>query len=222
MTDPAAKRLFIAVNLSVPTTRKVAEAISRMRQASGYKGLRIGWVPAPNLHLTIKFLGWTRPEAAEAIRDAMRTVAEGRKAFDLRAFGVGAFPSEAAPRVLWVGVEDPEQILARLAGDMDAATELLGYARETRPFAAHLTLGRVKEGGSAVELLAPYKGVDFGTSLIRELVLYESVMKSSGSEYLALARVPLEVPAGRGDRQTREVQEAEETEEPDDHGGPAA
>ena len=216
MTATSNKRLFIAVNLSIPTTRKVAETLARLRQAATYKRLRVTWVAPQNLHITLKLLGWTHAETAAALEDSLLAVAAGRTGFEVSARGVGAYPTMAAPRVLWVGVGDPEGHLGRLAADVDAATCRLGFERERRPFAAHLTLGRVKEGGdAAADLLAPYQESDFGTSRIRELVLYESVMKSSGSEYTALARAPLGTPPGGGERQTREVQEeAPENEEP--------
>jgi 2'-5' RNA ligase len=211
------KRLFLAANLGVTVTRKIGDAAARMRQTAERRGLRVSWVPAANLHVTLKFLGWTSAEAVQGIRDRAREVAEARKAFEVTARGAGAYPDEGHARILWVGVNDPGGGLAAIAAGLDAGMARLGFERETRPFSAHVTVGRVKEGRGAEDVLAPYRQTDFGASIIREIVLYESTMKSSGSEYTALARMELGGPGRVTERQTREVEGDNESEAP--HGG---
>ena len=212
-------RLFFAVNLSVAVTKKIADAQLRMRNATRGLPIRVLWVPAANLHVTVKFLGWTRPDAVEAARDAVGALVAKWKGFEVTARGVGAFPRETDARVLWAGVEDPSGQLGKLAAAVEARMEQLGFEKETRAYHPHVTLGRVKEGGkSAPELLAAARSVaEFGSSLIREVVLYESKMKSTGSEYEALARLPLDVPPFKAERQTREVEE-DNREEPEPNG----
>ncbi len=209
------KRLFLAVDLTLATTRKVAEGIARMRTTAERTGLRVTWVPPENLHVTVKFLGLVPGESVEAIRDRMTTVARGRRGFDLGARGVGAFPTEADARVLWIGVTDPTGALARLATDVERAMLDLGFPAEIRPFSPHVTVGRVRDGHGAAEVLAPHREQDFGGSSIRHVVLYESLMKSVSSKYVSLFRAPLEATSQRTERQTRSVEgEAQESEEP--------
>jgi 2'-5' RNA ligase len=208
------KRLFLAVNLSIATTRKIADTIAKMRLVAERKGMRVGWVPPANLHITLKFLGWSPADVVAAVRDRVRDAAKGVKAFELASRGVGAFPTEPSARVLWVGVADASGTLARLAQVIDRSMAELGFALETRAFAPHLTVGRVKEGKGADEVLAPYRQTDFGTSQIREVILYESLMRSQGSEYIPQFRVALE----RTERQTRVV-EPDSTESEDPNGG---
>jgi len=212
-------RLFWAVNLSVAVTRKIAEAQNRMRNATRGLPIRVLWVPAANLHVTLKFLGWTRAEAVEGIEDAIGDVVRGKKGFEVVARGVGAFPRESDARVLWAGVEDPSGQLAQLASAVEKRMEQLGFEKENRAYHPHVTLGRVKEGGrSGGEVLAAARSVaEFGSSLVTEVVLYESKMMSSGSEYLPRARIPLDVPAWKAERQTREVEE-DSREESDENG----
>jgi 2'-5' RNA ligase len=212
------KRLFLAVTLSVATTRRIADVAARMRAAADKRGLRVAWVAPANLHVTLKFLGWTAAEVVDAVRDRLLLVAGRRKPFEVTARGVGAFPSAGAARILWAGVADPSGALGAIAAEIDAEMAALGYPRETRPFSAHVTVGRVKDGRGAEEVLAPHHATDFGSSSIRELILYESVTKSSGSEYTALARAPLPPAPGRPERQTRGVEEEKESEEPTNGG----
>jgi 2'-5' RNA ligase len=215
------RRLFLAVNLSLATTRKVADAVAKLQRAAEARPeLRAAWVPAANLHVTLKFLGWTRAEVVDPIRDKLRECVQGKKGFEVTARGAGGFPNAQHARVLWVGVQDPSGALGKLATELEARMETLGFSREARAFHPHVTIARVKEGRTE-DLVSPFAQSDFGSSLIRDVILYESVMKSKGSEYTALCRVPLDAPPYRAERQTRGVEtegSMSTDEEPDTHG----
>lgn len=187
-------RTFLAVNLSVPTIRAVTEAQGELRQAVG-RSLRVAWVAPANLHLTVKFLGQTEAEVAEAVGDVLARGLAAHRPFELKALGAGAFPDEHRPRVLWVGLRDESGALKALQDDVEQWMEALGFAREARPFAPHLTLGRVKEGhGSVAEALAPFRETVFGTSTIRDVTLYESRLRAKGAEYVVLRRAVIGAP----------------------------
>jgi 2'-5' RNA ligase len=230
VTPVATIRAFVAVNLSVPTLRAVAELQTALR-APLAKELRVAWVPPANLHLTLKFLGDIQQESAAAIGAALERGLGERAPFEVRAGGVGAFPDEARPRVLWVGLTDEGGALARLAADVETWLEALGFPREARPFRPHLTIGRVKDGHTSVAAaFAPHRETSFGTSSIREVVLYESRLRARGAEYVALRRVPIGAPAPEarrgGERDAARAAApatpdapaaAPESPEPDDH-----
>src|SRR5690242_9101755 len=165
-------RAFIAVNLSVAGTRAVAELEDAVRQECQGLDLRVAWVPAPNLHVTLKFLGWTREEALEAVRDRLAQELSRRVPIDVRGHGLGAFPTVTRPRVIWVGLDDPNGALGELAASVDQVVSELGFIKEERPFKAHMTIGRVKEGkGSLEDVIARHADRDLGVSTIREVVL---------------------------------------------------
>jgi 2'-5' RNA ligase len=213
------KRLFLAVNYSVTVTRRIADATAKLRAACDGAGIKVTWAPPQSLHITTKFLGWANGEVVDAVRDQMAAVLEGRKSFEIGARGVGAYPDERRPHVLWVGVHDGSGTLAAIAEATDAAMGDIGFPREKRAFSPHVTIGRVKDpAGGVHDICAPFRGADFGASPVREVILYESVMKSTGSEYLALFRLPLAGPAARAERQTRDVEEGSTNEE--SNGGP--
>lgn len=182
-------RIFLALNFSVAVTRKIAEEVERRKAPFSDGGFRIAWVPAANMHLTLKFLGSIGEELVEGVVGACRRVAARHLPFEARAVGLGAFPSLERPNVLWVGVDGPPA-LAALQRDVDAAMVELGFEKEERAFHPHVTVGRVKESrGSATDL---WKGdVNAGGSTIGEIVVYESKTRSAGAEYVARARVTL-------------------------------
>ena len=190
-------RTFLALNFSVAVTKKVAEEVERLKAPMSEAGFRVAWVPAANLHLTLKFLGSIGEELVEGVTGACRRVAARHQPIEAKAVGLGAFPSLQKPSVLWIGVDAPPA-LAALQRDLEAAMVELGFDKEERAYHPHLTVGRVKEsraGSTAADL---WKGDTLiGASLLPEIILYESKTRSAGAEYIARARVPL------GDKEKR-------------------
>lgn len=150
------------------------------------------WLSPESLHLTLKFIG-EQPEARLAgIIDALKSVASPGR-FQLRLRGLGCFPNERRPRVFWVGIEAPPE-LARLAASVDEALEPVGIERDKRPFSAHLTLARAREGervalpGAAWEA---HRNDDFGGFAAGEFFLFQSQLSPSGARYRKLQAFPL-------------------------------
>src|SRR5258707_7568727 len=123
----------------------------RAADASSSKN-RARWVRPENLHVTLKFIGNVDADKLDAIRAALADVRSG-SAVELRFRGLGFFPNEKRPRVLWDGMEASPN-LATLAADIDARLEKLGIPRETREFSPHLTLARFDPPGISAKLCA--------------------------------------------------------------------
>lgn len=181
-------RAFIAVNLPIPIVERVVELQTQLKGRAREAGLRVGWVGAAQLHVTLKFLGEIIEESRWAIRDRLSERLAGRPAFDVAVRGLGAFPDRSHPRVIWVGLAEAEP-LVQLAADVDAWLGELGFAAEARPFHPHLTLGRVKAG--AADILAGLEEKSFGLGEVSEVTLYQSVLRREGAEYTPLAQVAL-------------------------------
>ena len=192
-------RAFIAVNLPLPLIRKLTDEVAAMKGPIAAGGAKVAWVPAANLHLTLKFLGAIRPEVVEAIGEALGRGLAGRPSIEIEVTGMGAFPSAAHPRILWAGIRD-QPAFAALQKDIEGWMEALGFPREERPFHAHLTVGRVTHPGAAESIaaqLAPRQTLLFGAARVTDVVLYESRTLAKGAEYRPLTRAML---GRRGDR----------------------
>src|SRR4051794_28100006 len=145
-------RIFLAMSFSVAVTRKIAEEVERLKQPMNDAGFRVAWVPAANLHLTLKFIGSVEEDLIEGITGACKRVAARYAPIEAKAAGLGAFPSLHKPNVLWVGVQAP-QSLSALQRDVEAAMVDLGFDKEERAYHPHVTVGRVKEArGAAAEV----------------------------------------------------------------------
>jgi len=149
---------------------------------------RARWARPEGFHVTLKFIGEVLPEKAAAIQSALATVPfPAPIAMDFQ--GLGFFPGDRRPRVLWAGVQaGPE--LAALAAAIAAALSPLGIADQARAFSPHLTLARFNSPGALDNLHAAIQAAGplaFGGTVAKEFHLYQSVLKPGGAEYTRLA-----------------------------------
>lgn len=198
-------RLFVGIKISLAAVGTLASTAETLRRRAVDMGLRIRWVAPASYHITLKFLGWTRPEAMVAIRDVLARSLTG-PTFDVSIRGLGAFPRVDDARVLWAGVDDPGGGIARLAETVEHELGELGFAREVRPFHPHITLGRMHEPADLTGLLASESAQTFRQTVVDAVVLYESIMKTLGSEYMTRARFPLGAPVPQAKRQTGTIE----------------
>jgi 2'-5' RNA ligase len=184
------KRLFIAVH--IPVLADIIELSQKLKQRLD-KG-RINWVPLHNFHLTLKFLGDADEVLIPEIVAIMQQVANEFEAFDVGIEGLGKFSSSGHAKVIWLGIEDTKEVLNALSIQLNNQLAGLGFKPETRPFRAHLTLARVKNihNQSVLNnLIHTYSHTHFQNHKVKDIILYQSILKPSGPVYKPLITVPL-------------------------------
>ena len=70
------------------------------------------WVDYENLHLTIKFIGETKQEKIEEITKVLSQSLAHQAPFSLEIGGLGMYPNNTNPRVIWLGVTGGEPLIA--------------------------------------------------------------------------------------------------------------
>jgi 2'-5' RNA ligase len=116
--------------------------------------------------------------------------------FQISVGGIGAYPKIRRPRVIWIGVEAPSELI-HLQRSIEAQTARLGYAKDRRSFSPHLTLGRVSRNATPREVrqignvLAETKIGFLGVTPVKEVHLYRSDLKPGGAVYTRLFTTPL-------------------------------
>jgi 2'-5' RNA ligase len=208
---PERIRLFLGVEISLASVRELTAVAEGLRRKARAAGLRVRWVAPESYHVTLKFLGWTRPEAVGAIADVLAGPIAEVGEVTITGRGLGAFPRADRARVLWAGIDDPAGGLTRLAEIVETRLETVGFAREQRDFHAHVTLGRIRQPGDVQELLGGGSEKMFRDSRVTAVTLFESVLKSTGSEYHAQARFGLREAALAAKRQTESLQAGSRT-----------
>ena len=179
-------RAFFAIELPAEARARAAEAIERLQAATPSKAR---WVAPESLHLTLKFLGEIREDDVPRLVARAQAKLAPEEPFEVSLAGLGAFPNAREASVLWLGVAQGAGVLAKLARKLDAAARTLGGPRERRPFAAHLTLGRLREAARVeLERVRAPESVSWTAS---KVILYESRLSPGGARYVPLAHLPL-------------------------------
>jgi RNA 2',3'-cyclic 3'-phosphodiesterase len=131
-------RLFVGIAL--PPEIKLRLSLI----AAGVPGAR--WVDPGNYHVTLRFIGEVDEGMAGDIDESLAQIRAAT--FDLVLSGVGQF----GDRMLWAGIEK-NPALQHLRDKVESALVRLGLEPETRRYAPHVTLARLK-GASEARLQA--------------------------------------------------------------------
>lgn len=191
-------RAFIAIELPPDVLDQIGRLQARVRQELP-PGL-VRWTQPEGMHLTLKFLGDVEQSRQPEIERALCAACAPHAPFALRVGDMGCFPDPRRPRVVWVGVHDAGEALARLQRDVERAIAPLGFPTERRGFHPHLTLGRVKDAppsarrDAELEALGAYTErarVRVGQLAVEAVHLMRSDLLPSGAVYRALAGCPL-------------------------------
>jgi len=183
-------RLFVAVNLPAAERRAAYEAATPLRAAR----LPVRWVGEESIHVTLRFLGEVEAARVTLIGEALAAAVRAARPFGVGLGGVGAFPSLARPRVVWIGVER-HPALELLANDVEKALMALDFEPELRPFHPHLTLGRAERSArpaafASFEQIAATIAYQ-GSTMVESVDLMQSVLGQRGATYTVLLRASL-------------------------------
>lgn len=192
------RRLFIAVDLSVT----VVERLVRMQEVldldvGELDDIEVRWTEAPNIHVTLKFLGETEATLVPLIEERLERLVRPLFPFEVQCQGLGAFPDPDRARILWAGL-DPKgaEVMSLLRLTIERELEELGFAPDERDYLPHVTLGRVRSRRKAdlSDVVDPYAPLRFGSCYVRDLVLFESHLSQDGPRYEILNRYQLGEP----------------------------
>ncbi|MCR9160357.1 MAG: RNA 2',3'-cyclic phosphodiesterase [Nannocystaceae bacterium] len=158
----------------------------------GIEGAR--WEPAEKLHLTLRFVGDVDGGMRAALDTALRSVRGERFSLTLR--GCGHFPPRGEPRALWVGLEDSPPLRA-LQQSIEAALREAGFEPDTRNFAPHVTLARLRRANAKklAGWLSSHALWDAPPFSVEAFTLFSSILGPGGSKYTPEATYPLDGPA---------------------------
>jgi RNA 2',3'-cyclic 3'-phosphodiesterase len=181
-------RLFTAISLVPEVMIRLERLISALRPEA-----LINWSPLDNLHITTKFIGeW--PERQFDDLDSALSSIPGRDPFEVEIRGLGWFPNERSPRVLWAGVQG-EKPLLELVQDTETSLLSLGITKEDRAFSPHLTLARIKRPvplQSLRQKISDMHSTSLGSFAVSQFALYQSMPGSNASIYRKLRQYAFE------------------------------
>ena len=168
-------RVFIGIKAGC------ADYLTALQQQLKEKG-RGNFTARDNLHITLKFLGEVAPHKVNAISDAITQA--GGEAFTLTCGGLHVMRKG----LVVAEVSGETDKLFALQSRIEAALEILGFEKESRPYRPHITLARNYRGETPA-VLAPQDGCSF---LADETILFESRRENGRLVYVPLFRHSLE------------------------------
>lgn len=171
-------RLFFAVFPSPAAQAAAARACEPLRSP----GDGVSWVKRENLHYTMRFMGDLGADGARRAAEAAGEAASDHAPFAAALGAFGAFPNARRARVLWIGLREGEAPMRALAASLEAALQRRGFGRADKPFAAHLTVGRVRVPADWSTKLAAAAAPEAGIAVDR-LLLMKSRLSPHGSVY---------------------------------------
>jgi|AntRauTorckE6833_2_1112554.scaffolds.fasta_scaffold13108_5 2'-5' RNA ligase len=175
------KRLFTA--LPIPLSEEVKSNIRTLQQ--NLKGERIRWIPADNMHLTLKFFGDTPGKQVPELVKALKGATNAQPAFTLVMNRMGIFGSRYNPRVVWLGFEENRE-LYQLKRNITHHLETIGIFEDRQNFVPHLTVARIKKLSDRKffqQRFDMFKDNFYQEILCSQLILYESILEPTGATY---------------------------------------
>lgn len=155
------------------------------------------WVPAENLHMTLKFMGDMDAEAAESLAGDLRSGFVGHDPFELPAkdlmWPLGGMKKAT---MLWTTFADPDGSCEQLVSAVEDVAADYGVVPGSRMFNPHVTLVRtraprtVPKRDDAVEAMRAVLGDDESMS-VAGVTVFESTLTKHRAFYRSIGSAPL-------------------------------
>ncbi len=191
----AETRTFVAVALPPEAVRALEELCAQLRRRP--EGHVSRWSAPETIHLTLKFLGNVPDGRLPTVYAAVDRACRPEAPLTVEIVGLGCFPNPRRPSIVWAGLQDPSGRLAGLAERIDRELAHEGFARETRPFHPHLTIGRVRRGArreeaaALGETIAQWPAEALAEVPVGGVTVFGSTLTPSGPVHTRLHESPL-------------------------------
>jgi len=180
-------RLFLSI--SIPEPVKNAIALAQAEFQSRLPSRCATWTKQEQLHLTLKFFGNVPLARVQALKDQLAIACANFSPLLLRAEKVGAFPDLRFPRVIWVGINEEFDQLAKVQREIEQAAHEFGEEKSNeKTFHGHATLARLKRINASErklisELISKMGSKSFGEWVASEIHLMRSQLSSHGAQH---------------------------------------
>jgi 2'-5' RNA ligase len=179
-------RAFFAIELDERARAAAAEIADQLRACSGGDAVR--WVREEALHVTLRFLGQLDRGRIARLAGCVREQTAALSPFRLQLGGARPFPSRRRPLAVVLDA-GPAEPLEALAAAVERGVVAAGFDPESRPFNAHLTLGRTRR--KRFSLVTGDVTARGESCPVNEAVLFKSELRPSGAHYTPIEHAPL-------------------------------
>ena len=184
----------MAFSVPEPVRREIEQEQAELKKLMPARMAR--WSKTEQFHLTLRFLGNVEVSRIPELIGALKAACGSFAPLQLQAAGLGFFPAARAPRVLWVGVRDNGEQLARLWAAVQSATQEFTSEETEKHFSGHVTLARLSrlnrhEAEALAQRVQPRQQKVFVEWTAREVELVRSQLSPRGARHERVAIVDL-------------------------------
>jgi len=177
-------RLFTGLEMPADAV----DALTGLR--GGLPGAR--WIDPENYHLTLRFVGDVDNRTAHAVAEMLDGIE--RPVFSITLDGIGVFGGRK-PHSVFASVRPCAELTA-LQAEQERLMQKLGLPADSRKFAPHVTVARLR--GVSPAAVASYietrGGFYWGPIRVARFVLFSSRAGQGGGPYVVEEAYPLEDP----------------------------
>lgn len=180
-------RIFIAINFPENIKKRLCDYQKK------WIDLPCRWIKKENIHITLVFLGYLDDEELLKVLNITKEVASRHEPFSIRLTRILYGPPKKPPRMVWIEGEKNEE-LGKLQADLENSFQELPVNKEGRPYAPHITIGRLREW--EFRKMEPEERPEINEEIslnffVESIELMESELKKTGPEYIILGSMPL-------------------------------
>ena len=173
-------KIRVFVSIPMPNTaglRPMMEDLSKVR------GVRTS--PMGQMHITLRFIGDIEEDRVDDIGTAVNEAIAGVKASRITLKGLGAFPNQRNPRVLWAGIST-EMPLLEISESLSARFKTMNIPFDEKPFRPHITVGRIEGKANLVHEFSRYQTTEFATYIPNSVMVMKSELTPKGAVHSIL------------------------------------
>ncbi len=183
-------RCFVAVPVGPPAISVLGRLLARLSaEVPGVK-----WTRPEQLHISVKFLGELDNRDLLTVCEELAKICAPLEPTSASLSGLGTFPKNKPPKVVWVGLDLGRELLEQLYQQLDQAFIAMGIPQEGRAYTPHLTLGRVARDTDLQLLERTMQSIEPEVQTlfdIEEVVIYASLREKSGVVYEPIETIVL-------------------------------
>ena len=175
------RRLFLAIRIPQEPITEVM--VKEIQHNFGFMDAR--WIELQYLHMTLKFFGPLNEKRIKKVIELLGEYFKTQQSFDMTVCKLSMFGSRGAPKVLWLGIEE-EQQLKKLAYGLQSELDNLGLYADRQNFVPHISLARVEKTNSGSffqKQMKRFQEINLSPIKVQSVVLLESIISNKGVEY---------------------------------------
>ncbi len=181
-------RAFLSIDID---DQSLLTHIKQIQQQLDLQAAKMKLVEIDNIHFTLRFFGDTKLDKISQIRERLKEIEI--EPFVIRVAGVGAFPNNRRPRVIWIGVSEKGQQMRNLKLEIDSLLQDIGYQVEKRKYTPHATIARVrhvKDSRRIADNLETLVNKPIGDMTISGFTMKKSTLTPTGPIYDKMWSLP--------------------------------